>query len=59
MAQTWHIQFDLIAADGWLDDGFTLTPAVLKAILQEAILQHAYDDEKRVMNVRITPPQQP
>jgi hypothetical protein len=53
MSKVWRVTFDLIVSDNWIDDGFTLTPQVLKTILQDGILQYAYDSEKTVENAHI------
>ena len=53
MAKTWHVQFDLTVTDNWIDDGFALTPTLLKEVIQEGILDWAYDHEKKVEHVTV------
>ena len=53
MSKVWHIQFDLLVSDDWVNDGFSLTKEVLTQIIQNGILLYAYDDEKVVRNLSI------
>jgi hypothetical protein len=53
VSKVWHIQFDLVVTDEWINDGFTLTPEILTQVIQNGILYNAYDEEKRITNVSI------
>jgi hypothetical protein len=49
----WRVQFDLVVSGGWIEDGFDLTPALVKEVVQEGILQYARDFEKEVKNITV------
>jgi hypothetical protein len=53
MPKTWHVTFDLTVADAWIEDGFELEPRFVEEIVQEGILQYAYDYEKAVTNIKV------
>jgi hypothetical protein len=53
MAKTWHVSFDLTVSATWIDDGFDLTPELLKEVFQDGILDYAYDEEKKLEHIRI------
>jgi hypothetical protein len=50
----WRVQFDLIVSGGWIEDGFDLTPDLVRDIVQDGILQYAHDFEKEVENITVT-----
>jgi hypothetical protein len=53
MSKTWKIAFCLTIDATWIEDGFDMTPALLREIIHDGILDYAYDEEKRVTNIVI------
>jgi hypothetical protein len=53
MSKTWKVSFCLTVDASWIEDGFDLTPALLEEVIQDGILDYAYDEEKRLTDMVI------
>jgi hypothetical protein len=53
MSKTWKVSFQLTVSHNWIDDGFDLTPEILKEVIHDGILDYAYDEEKEVRRIVI------
>lgn len=53
MATQYNVSFTLTVADAWMQDGFALTPALLKDLVQQGILEYAHDHEKTIESISI------
>jgi hypothetical protein len=57
--KTWKVSFCLTVDVSWIDEGFDLTPALLKEVIQDGIVDYAYYGEKRVTDIVIREVQTP